>query len=448
MINRASTHALVLALAVLGCDNDSSPLKPPPDRPPRSYRIEADGTGDYATIQAAIDASQSGDSILLANGRYQGDGNRDLVVGNHDLLIQSVSGQPINCIIDCDGAPGEPHRGVTIMSKDRSRITIEGITIEDGYAVGGGGGARIGPNATVVLRNLIFRVHQVVAVFCDGASPTILQCAFKNNLDGAISISGGAPSISACTFTDNYVDDRGAAIDFSATALAISDCVFSRNSAFFGGAALYGFNSAPDSQLTVTVTNCTFSDNTAGYHGGAGYVIGTKIKFVACSFLRNAASGNGGGLWFTFQSIVSMDNCLFYGNHGAQGAAMKSTASTVALTRTIVASNVGGYPVLCDTVPGPSSITFTCSDIYGNEMADWTGCIEAQHGVDGNIALDPLFCDSSIDDFRLQTVSPCAEPNSGCGNMGPLTVGCDPGSSPAFVDTKLSTLLTQLICRS
>ena len=44
----------------------------------RTINLEADGSGDYPTIQAAIDDSNDSDVIILAPGTYTGAGNRDI----------------------------------------------------------------------------------------------------------------------------------------------------------------------------------------------------------------------------------------------------------------------------------------------------------------------------------------------------------------------------------
>ncbi len=66
--------------------------------------------------------------------------------------------------------------------------------------------------------------------------------------------------------------------------------------------------------------------------------------------------------------------------------------------------------------------TFTCSDVFGNQGGDWSGCIAGQNGVNGNISLNPRFCNPPAGNFRLHVQSPClAQP---CGKMGAYDQGC------------------------
>jgi len=68
-------------------------------------------------------------------------------------------------------------------------------------------------------------------------------------------------------------------------------------------------------------------------------------------------------------------------------------------------------------------------DIFGNPGGDWTPAIVDQLGQRGNICADPLFCDATGGDLRLEEGSPCA-PIGECGLMGAWPVGC--GSTPAL----------------
>jgi hypothetical protein len=56
-----------------------------------------------------------------------------------------------------------------------------------------------------------------------------------------------------------------------------------------------------------------------------------------------------------------------------------------------------------------------------------------QFGAEGNIALDPLFCDPQYDDLTINAGSPCAPDspyNPECGLIGAWPVAC--GGTPAM----------------
>ena len=69
--------------------------------------------------------------------------------------------------------------------------------------------------------------------------------------------------------------------------------------------------------------------------------------------------------------------------------------------------------------------SLSCCDIYGNAGGDWVGAIAEQLGINGNICLDPLFCDPTALDLTLHADSPCAaENNPECGLIGAWPEGC------------------------
>jgi hypothetical protein len=63
-----------------------------------TYVIEPDGSGDFPTIQAAINASSDGDIIELADGTFTGAGNRDVDVAGRAVTVRSQSGDPETCV--------------------------------------------------------------------------------------------------------------------------------------------------------------------------------------------------------------------------------------------------------------------------------------------------------------------------------------------------------------
>ncbi|HEY6564478.1 MAG TPA: hypothetical protein VIY86_08280, partial [Pirellulaceae bacterium] len=89
------------------------------------------------------------------------------------------------------------------------------------------------------------------------------------------------------------------------------------------------------------------------------------------------------------------------------------------MTRVIVVANTGSEAIYCEP---SANIQIQCSNILGNPSGDWTGCIDNELGVNGNISVDPMFCDAAGGDFHLSSLSPCLYAE--CGVMGALGQGC------------------------
>ncbi len=65
------------------------------------------------------------------------------------------------------------------------------------------------------------------------------------------------------------------------------------------------------------------------------------------------------------------------------------------------------------------------NNVANDAGGDYVDCLSGQLGMNDNFTADPLFCDSSEVNFRLQEASPCApENNLACGLVGANPVGC------------------------
>ena len=97
--------------------------------------VDDDGPADFATIQAAIDDADDGDTVLVADGTYTGNGNRDIDFHGKGITVKSQNG-PENCIIDCNGTESDGHRGVYFHSEEDCDSALIGFTISNGYPPG------------------------------------------------------------------------------------------------------------------------------------------------------------------------------------------------------------------------------------------------------------------------------------------------------------------------
>ncbi len=388
--------------------------------------VKPDGTGDFPTIQGAINNSYDGWIIELTDGVFTGEGNRELVMGGRQLTVRSQSDDPEACIIDCEGAA----RGFSIYEYEglECNVVIRGITIRNGYidvdALGGG-------------------------IQCFASEPSIINCHLVNNYasesGGGIGCFDCSPTISECVFIGNESGDKGGGLYIVEDHVAetdpvdVSGCEFIDNVAIDGG-GLYLWNYVGE------VTDCSFSGNSASYGGGIWGGNNSEIVLTGCRITENTVSDDGGGLHFNGWDLV-LNDCLVSGNNAiSAGGGCYIVTNTLLITGcTVVADSAGtglagGLEIIASSalvdntliafngglgIFGPPGMSISCSDIFGNEDGDWTGSITDQLGTNGNISEDPLFCDLSGNIYTLRDGSPCLPAaNPSCGLIGVDTVGC------------------------
>lgn len=178
-----------------------------------TYVVNPDGSGDFPTIQAAIDATKDGDVIQLGDGVFRGAGNRDLHLHEKSITIESQDG-PLACTIDCEGSAGAEHYA---LSAYNSSATIRGLTIINSY-------------------------RQYGACAFDLGEPRLVDCIFRDNTGdhdgGAVVIDMMCKlSVEGCWFEGNQAAGGGAITCCSSEAL-LDRCTFVRNRATSLGGAI------------------------------------------------------------------------------------------------------------------------------------------------------------------------------------------------------------------
>jgi hypothetical protein len=152
------------------------------------------------------------------------------------------------------------------------------------------------------------------------------------------------------------------------------------------------------------------------------------------------SSTDGGAVYLEYAWFSTVKNCTFVFNHAARGAGLTMVSpymSPVSITNSIIAFSTSGEGVYWD---GDGALNFECSDIYGNAGGDWVGYITDQLGQNGNIYLDPLFCDAENGDFSLMEGSPCLPDfNPDCGLIGAHGQGC--GATPVIESARMDRFL-------
>ena len=431
-----------------------------------TYVVSPDGSGDYPTIQAAVDAAVPGDVVALTNGIFTGDGNRNVDFLGKAITVMSQSGNADACVLDCEGSQTLNRRGFIFHSGEGSDSVLEEITIRHGYCSRGGG------------------------VLCAGGSPRIIACLLElnsasENGGGLDCESGSAPQVESCVFSGNWSEANGGGGDCYQCAPTFSQCVFSGNRSRWeggglschyegnptligcvfrdnstdawggGGGGLYCLDSAPVlsdcsfidntsrgltgegggvrlyQEANAVFTRCVFGGNMSDQHGGGISAHRSSFVLVDCVVYKNIGQGGGGG-FSVDRGSLSLIGCTIDGNSAENGSGILCLGDgQVELSRTVVAFGVGGEAVRCEDT---ATATLSCCDLYANEGGDWVGPISGQFGISGNISADPLFCSVEDDDFTLHANSPCApDSNPECGLIGAWPVGCS--STPVGATT-------------
>lgn len=366
--------------------------------------VNADGTGDYATIQAAIDAADpnENDVVILTPGTYTGDGNRDIDFFGKAITVQSIDPTDpnivANTVIDCQGSEADPHRAFNFITGEGQTSILDGLTIKNGYNASLGGG-----------------------IYIDSPGPVIQNCAFENNYatysGSAIKVtSGDVIRISNCIITNNHASDSaiysGAVSISNANEAYVADCIFVDNDAgmyinnlssveiskcFFmdnnlglhirsdaiieGSTFISNYNSGIDSLGNINVQSCLFSRNGLAGIRGAGEITATN-----CTFNMNNTRNewNCGGIYNGGDLTNYIENCIFWENN----------------------SNDIGWPGCCYKVP-PTIVTYASFSIL---QPGWDEP-KSYSQIQGTniITEDPQFFGAANDDCHILPTSPAID---------------------------------------
>ncbi len=277
--------------------------------------VRPDGTGDFPTIQAALDAAPGGATIVLADGLFQGDGNRDLDldVGGKAITLRSASANPAACVIDCGGSESEPHRGLQIHDGAGTSSLIAGITIR----------------------------HAFVPI----GDPE----------GGALRCTDSVVMVDDCVFLGNRAPMGGGAFFWNSVAV-LSGCVFLGNAGGSGGAV-----QCSGTGRGVKIVNCSFSGNRAD--GGTGSALGC---YAASPIVERTilAFGEGAaiGCWGTANPELAC--CDIFGNLGGDWVGHLAGQSQAN-------GNFSADPLFCGAAAGDLTLDRDSPCLSGNHPAGW-----------------------------------------------------------------------------
>ena len=376
---------------------------------------------EYATIQAAVDVSAAGDTVLVGPGTWSDTETRTILFrGRSQPVKANLFARPGVTVIGREGpsvtfllAQGEGLPKSIVHANDAGEpVRIEGLTItsdDTGALVGTRGG-------------------QV-----PGGQIEFKCCWFLNSIHRAVNIRDASIVLMQCDVVGNGSDAKGAMLATDAT-IEILHCSFTNNV----GRAVEIRNDASIGSLRII--------GSAFVGHGARAVGAVEVGLV--EILDSRFVGNlGGAINVGLCSSGRIAECVFVGNSAIAGAGVWSVSSDVLIEKnTFYSCQVSGFgaAILIDGLNGGarSNIVAGCESTQGalvqfsGEMNPATGCNLLWNNKGGDfgelwerrptdILADPLFCDPARGDLTVCDGSPAAAENSPtCGQIGALPVGC------------------------
>lgn len=413
------------------------------------FAAEINVPEDQPTIQAGIDIARDGDTVLVADGIYEGKGNVNVDFRGKQITVRSIGGAE-KTIIDCGEV--QDTRGFLFNSGETNATILDGFTIKNGVHKEGAG------------------------LFINNASPTIRNCIITDNRSGdSANYSGKGGGIycldsnafiEGCTITRNFVGSRFGGggvhlyseIDFSKprSKPILLNCTISENT----GHGVYS-----EDYVIVEVRGCTVSKNSmrgivcvGNYSRTANLITNSRIEQnmdggvsvsteselnITESVIRKNRSRFGAGIDCGRTSTLEVSNCVIADNIAESFGGGLYIASyvdrTITISHTTVTGNTAGRiggGIYFDSTPSEGLLRLTVTNciIWGNhsdgnihELALAGNSVlikssDIRGGLEGtgreaepnrltyvdNIDEDPLFIDPENGDFRLMENSPAS----------------------------------------
>jgi hypothetical protein len=423
--------------------------------------------GPKATIKAAMDLASDGDVVIVAEGIYTGEGNRDIDFEGKAITVRSTDPNDPTVVaatvIDGEGnynlcrqGPGvsEMHRAFVFHSGEGPNSVLTGFTIK-----------RFCAPDEVILWDMPMPAGG--GIFCEDSSPTITNCLITDNsahragegFGGNICCKGDcSPMIANCTISSAESYFAGGIYCPDGSPL-ITNCIITDNDAPMGPGGVWCGDGATVAYCTIsnnygsnggicsdgTISYCTIENNTSIFLGGGGGIYGSPA--VDHCIIRNNRTlpGPGGGVCF-ISGDGTISNSIIAGNSARShdvmgewyegvGGGVYCQEGTPTITQCTITGNsaarrggVHGDAIITDcilwdnTAPNEPTISGHPNVSYSDVEGGWPGV--------GNIAADPCFADANSGNYHLKSQAGRWDPNSQIWVQDDVTSPCIDAGDP------------------
>ena len=381
-----------------------------------TYAAVIEVPADQPSIQAGIDAAKDGDTVLVADGRYIGEGNVNIDFMGKQITVKSENG-PKEAIVDCQLIPNT--RGFIFQNDETNDAVLEGFTITNANHEERGG--IYCTNSAPTIKNCYILSNRG-GIYCFAANPKIIDSKISNNYSGAgVSFwdhpdkdfedgQFNRPSLINCIVSEN----DGGISTFDGASAEIIGCKISKNkncgiaSDFFSTVHIRyceilqntggGIRGTEYSGLNIT--DSIIKQNTAENGGGISCSPTSRLKVIGCVIAENIATESGGGIdiysSFGFGSIAYCTITRNTANVRGGGVNVELRGSSFKCTNSIIWGNnsKGTHPEVFGS--GPTVSIRSCDIRHGLDGfgENWAEFIFYQDNIDE----DPLFVNAETGD--------------------------------------------------
>jgi len=342
-----------------------------------AFAITINVPGDYPTIQAALNAANSADTVLVALGTYyenifwpttngitllsQTGANHTIIDGSNNSVVLTILGA---------------------VGIDTTTV-IDGFKIQNGTAEAGGG------------------------ITCNNASPLIKNCIITNNDGGGMQFTNSLSVLRNSEISNN----SGSGIRcFDNSNLTISNVNICDNTSYYCGGGIYCNESSPSLENVSVIGNSVVGDEDYGGGGGGIY----------CNMYSNPSISN---VIISNNSIITS----YYGSSIGGGGIFIHSHCNPNLTNVIISNNLVTRPAGNHSQGGGVYMGGYCNPTFLNVIIANNSAHITTAGGSNRAEGGGIFCnynsDLSLTNVTIIGNSVYAENGNGGGLYGNANVG-------------------------
>jgi parallel beta-helix repeat protein len=335
---------------------------------------------DQPTIQAGINVANTGDTVLVAPGKYF----ENINFMGKAITVKSSGGAAVTTI---DG--NQQDNVATFDSGEELNSILSGFTLQNGL-----GGVYIANSSPTVRQNIIEK--------------SALKCA------SGVSIGSASPLIQGNVIRGNSQADcdggfgAGISIVRTGSAQIIGNLIENNSSPIGSG----GGGIAMDAAGTPTLRNNVIRGNSVLGQGGGIWIINDSNPLIVQNLIYNNTASQGGGIWFAVvegQVGPTLVNNTIVGATGiSEGSAVFAGGfdGQVQFFNNLMIGLSGQNAVYCDGTFSQQPPTFTNNDAYSPKGTGLQGTCVSQVNQNGNISSNPKFLSPAKHNYQLLAGSP------------------------------------------